>query len=50
MTYNGKTTTATIVDECPGCPSGGLDLSVGLFEFFAPLSDGVIFGEWDFID
>ncbi|KAG5350207.1 hypothetical protein C0989_012199 [Termitomyces sp. Mn162] len=48
MTYQGKTATATIVDKCPGCPVGGLDLSVGLFTFFAPESQGVIFGEWNF--
>ncbi|KAG5350621.1 hypothetical protein E4T56_gene3384 [Termitomyces sp. T112] len=48
MTYKGKTATAVIVDKCPGCPVGGLDLSVGLFEFFAPESEGVIFGEWNF--
>lgn len=50
MTYNGKTTVATITDECPGCPYGGLDLSRGLFRFFAPESVGVIYGEWDFTD
>ncbi|KAG6815875.1 hypothetical protein H0H87_010618 [Tephrocybe sp. NHM501043] len=49
MTYNGKTTTATITDECPGCPYGGLDLSRGLFKFFAPESEGVLTGTWNFI-
>lgn len=49
MTYNGQTTTATITDECPGCPYGGLDLSRGLFTFFAPESAGVIYGTWDFV-
>ncbi|KAG5728346.1 Allergen Asp f 7 [Termitomyces sp. T112] len=48
MTYNGKTATATIMDECPGCPFGGLDLSTGLFTFFAPESVGVLYGEWSF--
>ncbi|PBK96703.1 hypothetical protein ARMGADRAFT_1163100 [Armillaria gallica] len=48
MTYNGKTTTATILDECPGCPYGGLDLSRGLFDFFADESAGVIYGTWNF--
>ncbi|KAJ6540300.1 hypothetical protein B0H19DRAFT_959871, partial [Mycena capillaripes] len=53
MTYNGKTTTATIVDSVlprvPGCPSsGGLDLSPGLFSFFADESVGVIYGDWSF--
>ncbi|GAW08454.1 Allergen Asp f 7 [Lentinula edodes] len=43
MTYNGKTTTAQITDECPGCPYGGLDLSTGLFEFFADESWGFLF-------
>ncbi|KAK0459581.1 RlpA-like double-psi beta-barrel-protein domain-containing protein-containing protein [Desarmillaria tabescens] len=48
MTYNGKTTTATIMDECPGCPYGGLDLSRGLFDFFADESAGVLYGTWTF--
>ncbi|GFZ50494.1 hypothetical protein JCM24511_08251 [Saitozyma sp. JCM 24511] len=30
-TDNGQTATATIVDECPGCGSGSLDLSPSLF-------------------
>ncbi|OSX64925.1 hypothetical protein POSPLADRAFT_1114052, partial [Postia placenta MAD-698-R-SB12] len=46
ITANGKTTTATIMDECPGCPSGGLDMSEGLFQFFADLSVGVLYGTW----
>jgi len=50
MTYNGKTTQATIMDECPGCPYGGLDLSRGLFTFFAPESTGVLYGTWSFND
>ncbi|KAG6888491.1 hypothetical protein C0995_007917 [Termitomyces sp. Mi166 len=50
MTYNGKTTTATIMDECPGCPYGGLDLSRGLFKFFASESVGVLSGTWYFND
>ncbi|KAJ7489885.1 plant expansin [Mycena galericulata] len=51
MTYNGKTTQAQVVDSCPGCPSpGGLDLSPGLFSFFASQDDGVIYGTWSFVD
>ncbi|KAL7409978.1 RlpA-like double-psi beta-barrel-protein domain-containing protein-containing protein, partial [Mrakia frigida] len=41
ITYNGKTTQATIQDECPTCPWGGLDLSMDLFTFFADHSVGV---------
>ncbi|KAF9009390.1 RlpA-like double-psi beta-barrel-protein domain-containing protein-containing protein [Cyathus striatus] len=50
MSYGGKTTTATIMDQCPGCPYGGLDLSRGLFKFFAAESVGIIYGEWSFSD
>jgi len=50
MTYGGRTTTATVQDTCPGCPWGGLDLSPGLFSFFAPQSVGIIYGEWEFVD
>jgi len=48
ISANGKTTQATIMDECPSCPYGGLDLSRGLFDFFASESDGVITGSWLF--
>ncbi|KAF9553807.1 hypothetical protein CPC08DRAFT_215252 [Agrocybe pediades] len=50
MSYNGKTTTATVSDTCPGCPWGGLDLTEGLFSFFAPQSVGIIYGTWEFTD
>ncbi|KAJ6455748.1 expansin family protein [Mycena sanguinolenta] len=50
MSYGGKTTTATIVDSCPGCPPGGLDLSPDLFSFFASQDLGVIQGTWSFED
>ncbi|PSS37434.1 hypothetical protein PHLCEN_2v738 [Hermanssonia centrifuga] len=48
ISYNGKTTQAQIADECPGCPYGGLDLTPGLFSFFASEDAGIIYGEWDF--
>lgn len=48
MSYNGKSTTATIVDTCPGCPWGGLDLTPSLFSFFASQGAGIIYGEWEF--
>jgi hypothetical protein len=50
ISYGGKSTTATIMDQCPGCPYGGLDFSRGLFRFFASEGAGIIYGEWDFID
>lgn len=45
---NGKQTEAQIVDECPGCPYGGLDFSPGLFSFFSDLGVGVLYGSWWF--
>ncbi|KAI0029873.1 hypothetical protein K488DRAFT_29270, partial [Vararia minispora EC-137] len=48
ISYGGKTTTAQIVDECPGCPHGGLDLTQGLFQYFADTSQGVLYGTWSF--
>ncbi|CAA7265417.1 unnamed protein product [Cyclocybe aegerita] len=50
LSYNGKTATATIMDSCPGCPYGGLDLSRGLFQHFASEDVGVIYGSWSFND
>ncbi|KAI0027339.1 RlpA-like double-psi beta-barrel-protein domain-containing protein-containing protein, partial [Vararia minispora EC-137] len=46
ISYGGKTAQATIVDECPGCPYGGLDLTEGLFKYFADTSLGVVYGQW----
>jgi len=45
---NGKTATAQIMDECMGCPYGGLDFSRGLFDYFASESVGVLTGSWYF--
>ncbi|KAF8188345.1 RlpA-like double-psi beta-barrel-protein domain-containing protein-containing protein [Pholiota molesta] len=50
MTYNGKSATATIMDSCPGCPYGALDLSRGLFTHFDSEDKGIIYGEWSFVD
>ncbi|KAK1229639.1 hypothetical protein PQX77_007274 [Marasmius sp. AFHP31] len=48
ISYGGKTSIATIVDECPTCDYGDLDLSQGLFEFFDSTDKGVLQGEWWF--
>lgn len=37
-------------DQCMGCPWGGLDFSEGLFEYFSPLSAGVLYGTWWYND
>ncbi|EIM90914.1 uncharacterized protein STEHIDRAFT_107620 [Stereum hirsutum FP-91666 SS1] len=48
ISYKGKSTSATIVDKCPGCPNGGLDISPSLFSYFADESVGVIYADWKF--
>ncbi|KAG1891337.1 plant expansin [Suillus subluteus] len=48
ISYGGKTAQAVIMDECMGCPYGGLDFSTGLFEYFADESVGVLYGSWWF--
>lgn len=49
ISYNGKTTTATIVDKCPGCAYGDLDMSPSLFEFFADKGVGRFQMSWEFV-
>ncbi|KAJ3742138.1 RlpA-like double-psi beta-barrel-protein domain-containing protein-containing protein [Lentinula detonsa] len=48
ITVGDKSTQAQIMDECPGCPYGGLDFSEGLFQYFASLDEGVLTGSWNF--
>ncbi|KAF7972633.1 hypothetical protein HWV62_1482 [Athelia sp. TMB] len=48
ITVNGKTQSATVVDECMGCGFGGLDFSSGLFSSFADLGVGELHGTWSF--
>ncbi|KAF9481938.1 hypothetical protein BDN70DRAFT_854261 [Pholiota conissans] len=49
ITSGGKTATAVIKDSCPICGTNNLDMTEGLFEFFAPLSTGLIPITWDFV-
>ncbi|KAI0287672.1 RlpA-like double-psi beta-barrel-protein domain-containing protein-containing protein [Russula brevipes] len=50
ITAFGKTATAEVVDKCPGCPYGGLDLTKGLFAHFTDIGAGVISADWDWVD
>ncbi|KZT28160.1 hypothetical protein NEOLEDRAFT_1087834, partial [Neolentinus lepideus HHB14362 ss-1] len=49
ISYGGKTATAQVADKCPGCPAGGLDLSNGLFSYFADPSVEIIYGSWNYV-
>lgn len=48
ISANGKTATAKIMDKCPGCGYGDLDMSPALFNHFADPSVGVFQMSWDF--
>ncbi|KAJ7243059.1 hypothetical protein C8J57DRAFT_1557343 [Mycena rebaudengoi] len=54
LSWQGKTTTAKVVDECMECPPDALDFSQGLFEFFGGkgnnLQIGYLYGDWHYID
>lgn len=46
ITYKGKTEVATIVDACPSCATGSLDMSKSLFESFADPELGTFQMSW----
>ncbi|RYP86390.1 hypothetical protein DL770_004895 [Monosporascus sp. CRB-9-2] len=45
---NGRTTAAQVVDMCPSCASGSIDVSPVIFDDIAPLDVGRIQVTWDF--
>ncbi|KAI8978054.1 RlpA-like double-psi beta-barrel-protein domain-containing protein-containing protein [Pilobolus umbonatus] len=45
---NGKSVTVKIVDMCPPCSYGSVDLSPAAFQQIADLSTGRIKVQWDF--
>ncbi|GAA5954489.1 hypothetical protein JCM8115_004607 [Rhodotorula mucilaginosa] len=50
-TSNGKSVTATVADECPGCSSSAsLDLSTGTFDAIASEDTGEVPITWSFTD
>ncbi|KAH9813762.1 Non-catalytic module family EXPN [Melampsora americana] len=46
ISYGGKSCQAVVKDLCPGCPMGGLDMSPGLFKYFASEDVGVFYMTW----
>ncbi|TDL15734.1 barwin-like endoglucanase [Rickenella mellea] len=49
VTANGRSTTVTVTDVCPGCGDFDLDLSPTAFQDLADLSVGRINIEWGFL-
>ncbi|MBK8253626.1 MAG: hypothetical protein IPK82_13285 [Polyangiaceae bacterium] len=48
-TSDGKSVTVRIVDLCPGCEEGHVDLSPQAFEKLGPLSAGVLSVTWRYV-
>ncbi|KAI0666705.1 hypothetical protein C8Q78DRAFT_446289 [Trametes maxima] len=49
--YQGTTVAARVMDECPGCEVGQLDLTPGLFTHLnGNIAEGAIVGSWSFDD
>ncbi|KAI0640559.1 RlpA-like double-psi beta-barrel-protein domain-containing protein-containing protein [Trametes meyenii] len=48
--YKGKSVRATVVDLCPSCADGSIDLSPAAFDKLAPESVGRLHGvQWNFV-
>ncbi|MGW0959480.1 RlpA-like double-psi beta-barrel domain-containing protein [Streptomyces gelaticus] len=50
ITHNGKSITATVVDQSPGAGRYGLDLTPGAYEALASLDQGSIDVTWRFVE
>ncbi|KAI1137525.1 RlpA-like double-psi beta-barrel-protein domain-containing protein-containing protein [Hypoxylon sp. FL0543] len=48
ITAGNKTSTAKVVDKCPSCASGSIDVSSTVFQDIAPLTVGRTHVEWDY--
>ncbi|KAI1760574.1 RlpA-like double-psi beta-barrel-protein domain-containing protein-containing protein [Hypoxylon sp. FL1150] len=46
--YAGKTASATVVDKCPGCASGSIDVSPSVFKQLASLDKGRVKVTWGY--
>jgi len=49
IVYNNKYLVGKLIDECPGCPSGGLDISPSMFQHFAAKSKGIFNADWEYV-
>ncbi|KAI0197590.1 RlpA-like double-psi beta-barrel-protein domain-containing protein-containing protein [Astrocystis sublimbata] len=47
--YNGKSTTAKVVDKCPGCGDESIDVSPTVFDQLANRDQGRVHVTWEFI-
>ncbi|KAI0172484.1 RlpA-like double-psi beta-barrel-protein domain-containing protein-containing protein [Hypoxylon sp. FL1284] len=47
--YGGRSATATVVDKCPSCASGSIDVSPAVFRQLAPLDKGRVKVTWSYV-
>jgi len=47
ITYGNKSIIGKVIDKCPGCPEGGIDVSLPLFEKLADSRLGVVNVSWE---
>jgi len=48
--YGGKNVTVTVADKCGSCTASDLDFSRAAFQAMAPLSVGLMYGTWEWVD
>ncbi|KAI0903345.1 riboflavine-aldehyde-forming enzyme [Ustulina deusta] len=46
--HDGKSATAKVVDKCPGCAAGSIDVSPVVFKQLANLDQGRVHVTWEF--
>ncbi|KAI0883774.1 barwin-like endoglucanase [Annulohypoxylon maeteangense] len=49
ISYGGKSATATVVDKCPECLSGSIDVSPAVFKQLASLDKGRVKVTWNYV-
>jgi myosin heavy subunit len=47
VTYNGKSVIGKVIDKCPSCASGAIDVSLPLFQKLADPGLGVVEASWE---
>lgn len=49
IVYNNKYLVGKLVDSCPGCGSGGIDISPSMFTHFEKKSTGIFYADWEYV-
>jgi len=49
IVYNNKYLVGRLIDRCPGCGYGGLDISPSMFEHFENKKEGIFTADWEYV-